>query len=403
MEKHRLTNLSQITAGMVAVIVGYTSSVAIVFQAALAAGASQAEISSWLWALGIGMGVTSIGLSLRYRTPVLTAWSTPGAALLVTGLSGVPMDEAIGVFIAASLVITLLGISGIFDRLMRHIPQPLAGAMLAGILAKFGMDLFLSMEEAGLMVTTMLLAFLILRTALPRYAIPLTLLIGLTIAAFNGEIRTGALKWTLSTPVFIEPSFTLTSLIGVGIPLLVVNIASQNMPGLAVLRANGYNTPASPLISWTGFTSLILAPFGGFSVGLAAITAAICMGKDADPDPSQRYKASIWAGIFYLGTGVFGATVASLFGALPQALVMAIAGLALLGTIGNGLAGALAAEEGREAALITFLVTASGLTLLDIGSAFWGIVFGLLAWHLRDGIKLRKAEEKEAVSDAHRG
>jgi len=395
--RHSITSISHITAGMVAVIVGYTSSVAIVFQAALAAGASQAEISSWLWALGIGMGATSIGLSLRYRAPVLTAWSTPGAALLVTGLSGVPMDQAIGVFVAASLAITLLGVSGVFDRLMRYIPAPLAGAMLAGILAKFGMDLFLSMQQAWLMVSAMLLTFLILRTALPRYAIPLTLLLGLTIAALNGEIRTAELEWTLSVPVFTMPSFELTTLIGVGIPLLVVNIASQNMPGLAVLRANGYSTPASPLISWTGITSLLLAPFGGFSVGLAAITAAICMGKDADPEPGQRYKASIWAGLFYLGTGLFGATVASLFGALPSALVMAIAGLALLSTIGNGLAGALAAEDGREAALITFLVTASGLTLLDIGSAFWGIVLGLLAWHLRNGVKIRKHSREHST------
>ncbi len=388
--------LSHMTTGMIVVIVGYTSSVAIVFQAALAADASSSQISSWLWALGIGMGISTIGLSLRYRTPILTAWSTPGAALLVTGLSGVPIDEAVGVFIVASLAMLLLGISGIFDRLMRHIPQPLAAAMLAGILTKFGMDLFVAMGTERLMVISMLLAFLLLRSPLPRYAVPLTLIAGLVIAAIQGNIDTQQLEWSLTTPTFTLPSFELTSLIGVGVPLLIVNIASQNMPGLAVLRANGYNTPASPLISWTGLTSLVLAPFGCFSIGLAAITAAICMGKEADPDPTQRYKASIWAGIFYLGAGVFGATVASLFAALPTELVLAIAGLALLGTIGNSLHGALASGDSREAALITFLVTASGLTLFDVGSAFWGITFGLLAWHLRDGVKLRRIKTAAA-------
>ncbi len=384
--------LSHMTTGMIVVIVGYTSSVAIVFQAALAANASATQISSWLWALGIGMGISTIGLSLRYRTPILTAWSTPGAALLVTGLSGVPMNEAVGVFIVASLAMLVLGISGIFDRLMRHIPQPLAAAMLAGILTKFGMDLFVAMGTERLMVISMLLAFLLLRSPLPRYAIPLTLIAGLAIAATQGNIDTQQLEWSITTPTFTLPSFELTSLIGVGVPLLIVNIASQNMPGLAVLRANGYHTPASPLISWTGLTSLILAPFGCFSIGLAAITAAICMGKEADPNPALRYKASVWAGIFYLGAGIFGATVASLFAALPNELVLAIAGLALLGTIGNSLHGALAGGDSREAALITFLVTASGLTLFDVGSAFWGITFGLLAWHLRDGIKPRRVK-----------
>lgn len=384
--------LSHMTTGMIVVIVGYTSSVAIVFQAALAAGANASQISSWLWALGIGMGVSTIGLSLRYRTPILTAWSTPGAALLVTGLSGVPMEEAVGVFIAASLAMLVLGMSGIFDRLMRHIPQPLAAAMLAGVLTRFGMDLFVAMGTEHLMVISMLVAFLLLRTSLPRYAVPLTLGIGLVIATIQGGIDTQQLEWSVTTPTFTLPSFELTSLIGLGVPLLIVNITSQNMPGLAVLRANGYDTPASPLISWTGVTSLLLAPFGCFSVGLAAITAAICMGKEADPDPAQRYKASIWAGAFYLAAGVFGATVASLFAALPTELVLAIAGLALLGTIGNSLHGALAGDESREAALITFLVTASGLTLFDVGSAFWGITFGLLAWHLRDGVKIRRVK-----------
>lgn len=379
----QLFNLSRISAGFVAVLVGYTSSAVIIFQAAAAAGAGPAEISSWLWALGIGMGLTSIGLSLHFRHPVLTAWSTPGAALLVTSLSGVSMAEAIAVFIFSSLLVFLCGITGWFEKVMRYVPAPLAAAMLAGVLFRFGLDLFLSLQSDLLLVGAMLATYLLCRYLAPRYTVPIALLVGVVVAAVAGQLQLGELSWQLSVPVFIVPEISLSALIGIGIPLFIVTMASQNVPGLAVLRANGYRTPASPLISWTGLTGVLLAPFGGFSYCLAAITAAICMGKEADPDPEKRYLASVYAGVFYLFTGLFGATVASLFAAFPAPLIMAIAGLALLGTIGNSLAGALADAVDREAALITFLITASGLTLLGIGSAFWGLLLGLIAYHLK--------------------
>lgn len=370
-------NLSSVSAGFIAVLVGYTSSAAIIFQAAAAAGASPAEIASWLWALGVGMGVTCIGLSLRYRSPVLTAWSTPGAALLVTGLAGVPMAEAIGAFLFASLLITLAGFSGAFERIMRHVPKTLAAAMLAGVLLRFGVDLFAALPAQGWLVGPMFAGFVVARRFVPRYAVPLTLLLGLAIAAGQGSIRLDEVRVELASPVFTWPVFAPATLIGVGLPLFIVTMASQNLPGLAVLRINGYTTPASPLIGWTGLTGVLLAPFGGFSFNLAAITAAICMSRDADPDPAQRYRAAVWAGVFYLITGLLGATVASLFVAFPRALVLSIAGLALLGTIGNSLAGALADEKERDAALITFLVTASGISLFGVGSAFWGLLLGL--------------------------
>ena len=373
---------SHLVAGFVAVLVGYTSSAAIIFQAASAAGATAAQLGSWMWALGLGMGVTCIGLSLAYRTPVLTAWSTPGAALLVTALAGLSMGEAVGAFLFSSLLITLCGVFGLFDRIMRHVPRALAGAMLAGILLRFGLQVFTAMAGELVLVALMLLTYLLARRLLPRFAVPLTLLAGLALAAAQGGIRFDAVDIALARPVFTTPAFSFPALIGVGLPLFIVTMASQNLPGLAVLRANGYDTPASPLIGWTGATGLLLAPFGGFAFNLAAITAAICMSRDADPDPARRYLASMWAGGFYLLTGVFGATVAGLFDALPAALVVAIAGIALLGTIGNSLAGALAGEREREAALICFLVTASGLTLFDLGSAFWGLVLGLAALHL---------------------
>ena len=380
----RRLSIAHVSAGFITVLVGYTSSAAIVFQAAAAAGATPEEISSWLWALGIGMGATCIGLSLYFKSPVLTAWSTPGAALLITGLAGLPMSEAIGIFLFNSLLITIAGFSGWFEKLMRYVPKSLAGAMLAGVLLRFGLEVFVVLPTQGVLVGLMVVSYLLGRRFFPLYAVPITFVLGMLVASAQGLLVFESMRVQVAQPIFMAPSFVLSSLIGVGIPLFVVSMASQNVPGLAVMRANGYSTPASPLIGWTGLTGLMLAPFGGFSFNLAAITAAICMTKDADPDPERRYLAAIWAGVFYLLTGIFGATVVSIFATFPYALVVSIAGLALLGTIGNGLAGALHDEKEREAALITFLVTASGLSMFGIGSAFWGLLFGMVcAWMIR--------------------
>ncbi|MDD2852604.1 MAG: benzoate/H(+) symporter BenE family transporter [Desulfuromonadaceae bacterium] len=373
----RKSELSHISAGFIAVLVGYTSSAAIVFSAATAAGASAAHISSWLLALGVGMGITCIGLSLYFRSPVLTAWSTPGAALLATALVGVPMSDAIGVFLFASALLTICGVTGWVEMLMKHIPKSLAAAMLAGVLLRFGLGVFVSLNSQLWLVTLMLLIFFAGKRMNSRYTIPLTFLGGLIWAALSRSIHYEAVTFSLARPIFTAPTFTLSTIIGVGIPLFIVTMASQNVPGIAVLRANGYQTPVSPLIGWTGLTGLLLAPFGGYQFNLAAITAAICMSPEADRNPEQRYLAAVWAGIFYLATGLLGATVASVFTALPKELVAAIAGIALLGTIGSSLSGALNDERERDAALITFLVTASGLTLSGIGSAFWGLLLGL--------------------------
>lgn len=370
---------SHIAAGFIAVLVGYTSSAAIVFQAAHAAGASPAEIASWLWALGLGMGISCIGLSLWSRSPILTAWSTPGAALLATSLIGVPMAQALGAFMFASLLIALAGFSGWFERLMQYVPKSLAAAMLGGILLRFGLGVFEQLPKDPVLITPMLISFLLARYLIARYAVAITLLVGLAVAAMQNALQPQAIHMALAQPVFTPPAFSLPTMIGVGLPLFIVTMTSQNVPGIAVLRANGYHTPASPLVGSTGLLGVILAPFGGFSFNLAAITAAICMSKDADADASKRYHAAVWAGVFYLITGVLGGAVASLFSAIPHALVLTIAGLALLGTIGNSVAGALQNEGERDAALITFLVTASGLVLFGIGSAFWGLVFGLVA------------------------
>ncbi|MGB6006998.1 benzoate/H(+) symporter BenE family transporter [Castellaniella sp.] len=371
--------ISHVSSGFIAVLVGYTSSVAIVFQAASAAGAQDAQLASWMWALGIGMGITCIGLSLAWRAPVLTAWSTPGAALLATSLGDIGLAQSIGVFIASSLLITLCGLTGGFQKIMDWVPRHLASAMLAGILLRFGMDLFSSMQGQPALVIAMFAAFIAARRLLPRYSVPLALLAGVVCALLQGNLSLGGLDWTPAHPVWMAPAFSASALIGVAIPLFIVTMTSQNVPGLAVLRANGYaRVPASPLISWTGLTGIVLAPFGGFAYNLAAITAAICMSPDADPDTRERYKASVWAGVFYLLTGIFGATVVALFAAFPHELVAAIAGLALLGTLGNSIHDSLQTPEYRESALVTFLATASGMSLLGIGSAFWGLVLGVI-------------------------
>lgn len=375
----RDASLSAIVAGFVAVLVGYTSSAVLVFQAAAALGAGPAEIGSWMGALGLGMGLSSIALSLRYRAPVLTAWSTPGAAMLISAAAGVPMNDAIGAFLVCALLITVAGFSGLFERLMGRIPISLAAGMLAGVLLRFGLDVFVAMKAQFVLVFVIFCIYLAGRRLWPRYAVVGALAVGVGIAGMQGLLHLDALRLSLAEPVFTAPAWSLNALFGIALPLFVVTMASQNVPGVAVIRASGYKVPISPVIGWTGIATLVLAPFGGFAFNLAAITAAICMGREAHHDPDKRYVAAVAAGCFYLVMGVFGATVGALFSAFPRELVLAVAGLALLGTIGGGLATALRDEHEREPALITFLVTASGVSLLGVGSAFWGIVAGTLA------------------------
>jgi len=373
-------SLSAVIAGFVAVLVGFTSSAAIVFSAAQASGANDAEIASWMWALGLGMGATCIGLSLRYRVPVVTAWSTPGAAMLITGAAGLPLAEIVGAFVVSAVLTTALGFSGWLERALSRLPTSLASGMLAGVLLRFGLNVFTSMQAQFALVFAMFLGWLLARRWSPRYAVVITLAIGVAIAAVQGQLHLGDVRLTLAQPIWITPKFSLAAVIGVAIPLFVVTMASQNIPGIAILRAHGYqDTPVSPLIGWTGLVTLVLAPFGAFALNLAAITAAICMGSDAHEDSRRRYVAAVAAGVFYLLTGLFGATVAALFAAFPKELVLAIAGIALLTTIGNGLAAAVHDPQEREPALITFLVTASGVSAFQIGSVFWGMVAGLLA------------------------
>jgi benzoate membrane transport protein len=371
-------SMSAAVAGFVAVLVGFTSSVAIVFQAAQALGATPAQTSSWMWALGLGMGLTSLALSLWSRQPVLTAWSTPGAALLA-GTAGISMPEAIGAFLVCGVLIVLFGATRWFEKLMDRIPLAIASALLAGVLARFGLDAVLTVKSAPLLVLAMALAYLLGKRLWPRYAVPGVLAAGIAVAALQGGMRLGAVDWAWAQPVWTTPRFSLAALVGVALPLFLVTMASQNLPGVAVQRAAGYRTPVSASLTVTGLATLLLAPFGGYAFNLAAITAAICAGPGAHADPHKRYTASAMAGLFYIAVGLAGGAVAGLLAAFPRELVAAVAGLALLGTIAGGLSSALKAEQHRDAAILTFLVTLSGVSLLGIGSAFWGVVAGTIA------------------------
>jgi benzoate membrane transport protein len=371
-------SVSAVVAGFVTVLVGFASAAVIVFQAAGAVGATEAQVGSWMLALGLGMGLTCTLLSLRYRAPIVTAWSTPGAALLVTSGAGLSIEEATGAFLVSAALITLVGFSGWFERAMDRIPVPIASGMLAGVLLRFGLGLFTAMSTQMPLALAMFLAYLAARRLAPRYAVIMALLVGVAIALVQGLLYVDAVRLALARPVWVTPRFTPSAVVGVALPLFVVTMASQNVPGVAVIRASGYTVPISPLIGWTGLANLVLAPFGGFTVNLAAITAAICMGREAHEDPRRRYVAAVFAGIFYLIVGIFGATVVAIFLAFPAELVAAIAGLALLATIGNGLASAVGSENQREPALVTFLVTASGIAPAGIGSAFWGLVAGVM-------------------------
>ena len=374
---------SALTAGFVAVLVGFTSSVAIVFQAAQAFNATPAQIASWMWALGIGMGLCTVLPSLWLKKPVMVAWSTPGAAVLATaGLEGgFTMAQAVGAFMVSAALITLCGVTGWFEKVMNRIPVAIASALLAGVLARFAMQGFSAAQTALPLVLLMLTVYLVGRRFMPRYAVVVTLLAGIGYAAVRGELAWSAVSFTFTMPVLVVPQLTFSAVVSLAIPLFVVTMASQNLPGVAAIRATGFEgqIPVSKVITLTGLATLALAPFGAFALNLSAITAAIVMGKEAHPDPDKRYTAAVSCGAFYLVIGVFGAAVTSLLAAFPKELVAAIAGLALLGTIGAGLAAAVKDESHREAALITFLVTLSGVVIVGIGSAFWGVVAGALA------------------------
>lgn len=378
-------SLSALSAGFVAVLVGFTSSIAIVYQAAQALHATPAETTSWIWAISVGVGLSTLVPSWLWKKPLMIAWSTPGAAVLATAASTASYStaQAIGAFMVCAVLIVLSGATGWFERIMDRIPTAIAAALLAGVLTRFGLQAFGAAQTATLLVAAMLLTYLVAKRAWTRYAVPLTLAMGVAVSAAQGLLRWDAVQISWAQPVLTLPEWHWGAIVNLALPLYVVTMASQNLPGVAAIRAAGYGgadgIPISRAITITGATTLLLAPFGAYALNLAAITAAICMGPEAHPDRTQRYTAAVVSGTLYVLVGVFATAVTGLLVAFPKELVAAIAGLALLGTIGNALHASLHHEQHREAAVITFLVTLSGVTVAGIGSAFWGVVAGALA------------------------
>ena len=378
-------SLSAATAGFVAVLVGFTSSVAIVFSAARAFGATDSQLTSWMWALGLGMGLCTLVPSLILRKPVMVAWSTPGAAVLaIAGTAGASgagysMNEAVGAFMVCAALITVFGITGWFEKLMDRIPMAIAAALLAGVLARFSMQGFIAAQTNLALVALMLGTYLLAKRWSSRYAIMLVLVIAITYIAISAQMTWAIGEFSLAEPEYVKPEITWRAVLSLALPLFIVTMASQNLPGVAAIRASGYQLPISKIITMTGVATLILAPFGAFALNLSAITASICMGKEAHPDTAKRYIASSICGLIYIFIGLFAGLVTGVLSSLPKELIAAIAGIALLSTIASSLLIALTDETHRDAAVITFLVTLSGVTLGGIGSAFWGVVVGALA------------------------
>ena len=382
-----------VVAGLVAVLISYAGPLLLVLQAAQAGHLTAAQVTSWVWAISMGAGVCGVWMSWRQRVPVVCAWNTPGAALLASALVALPYSQVVGAYLLAAAALLLVGWTGVFDRLMAHIPRSLCAAMLAGILLRFGVDAFgaarSTVEGEPWLVGAMFAGYLLFKQRSARYAIALTLLLGVAlwqglgwgqaaVPAANTSTSTSA--WGLALPVWAAPEFSWTALLSTAVPLALLCLTGQQVPGVAVLRASGYTAHNNQLIAGTGLASLLLAPFGAHGINLAAITAAICTGEEAHPLPEKRWVAGVACGAFYLLLGSFAGAITYAFAQLPVALVSTVAGLALLGAIQNGLIGALAEPSEREAALVTFVVTASNVSLLGLGSACWGLALGLLTW-----------------------
>lgn len=370
-------SLSAIVAGLIATMISYAGPLVIIFHAAEAADLTHAQLSSWVWAVSMGSAVLGALLSLRYRVPVVIAWSIPGSALLVTALPQLGLEQAIGAYLLANLILLLIGVSGAFDRLIARLPDSIAAGMQAGILFSFGIEVFRALPVQPALVLAMFVTYLLMRRLQPRYAVAAVLCVGAAVTLLSGQLRSEALVLELASPQFITPHFSLAALFSLAVPMVLVALTGQFMPGMAVLHNAGYPTPASPLITASAVGGLVLAPFACHGLNLAAVTASLCTGREAHENPRRRYIAALSGSALYLLLGIAGATLMSLFAAFPAALIAALAGLALYGAISEALARSLAEPQERDAGLFTFLVTASGVSFLGLSAAFWGLLFGL--------------------------
>ncbi|EPK8173298.1 benzoate/H(+) symporter BenE [Acinetobacter baumannii] len=372
-------SISATVAGFLAVLISYSGPLIIFFQAAQRAHVSTDMMVSWIWGISIGAAVSGIYLSIKYKTPVITAWSAPGTALLVTLFPNISLNEAVAAYITSAIVIFLIGITGYFDKLLKWIPQDVAAGMMAGILFQFGISLFTASDSMPLIVFSMLIVFLIAKRLMPRYTMIWVLAAGVLLSLILGKMNPVDVNCNLAIPQWISPEWTWNSTLNLAVPLILVSLTGQFLPGMAIMKLSGYDTPAKPIITATSIASLAVACVGGITIVLASITAALCMGKDAHELKEKRYIAGIANGIFYILGGLFAGSIVMLFSLLPKELVAALAGLALLGAIATNISVAMKNDGQRDAALITFLASASGMHFLGLSSVFWGICIGVIA------------------------
>lgn len=370
--------LSIVTSAVVAALVGFGSTIALIIAAAAAVGADAAQTTSWVAALCLSTAAASGYLSVRYRIPVVAAWSTPGAALIAAS-SGISIQAAVGAFLLAGGLIVLAALLKPFGRLIERIPASLAAAMLAGVLIRFVMAVFESAQASPGLVLPLVGVFLLVRLVNPALAVLAVLFVGLGIAFGGGLAQPLSSDLSLSSLTFVAPAFEPTTLIGLGLPLFLVTMASQNLPGFAVLRASGYTPPSRPILAVTGLASVGTALFGAHTSNLAAISAAICTGPDTHPDPTKRWMVGPVYALCYVIIAAFSAALIGLIAALPPELIRTVAGLALMGAFAGALGSAVSDAGNIFPAVLTLAVTASGLTLFGIGSAFWGLAAGLMA------------------------
>ncbi|HFS7496494.1 TPA: benzoate/H(+) symporter BenE [Acinetobacter baumannii] len=372
-------SISATVAGFLAVLISYSGPLIIFFQAAQRAHVSTDMMVSWIWGISIGAAVSGIYLSIKYKTPVITAWSAPGTALLVTLFPNISLNEAVAAYITSAIVIFLIGITGYFDKLLKWIPQDVAAGMMAGILFQFGISLFTASDSMPFIVFSMLIVFLIAKRLMPRYTMIWVLAAGVLLSLILGKMNPVDVSFNLAIPQWISPEWTWNSTLNLAVPLILVSLTGQFLPGMAIMKLSGYDTPAKPIITATSIASLAVACVGGITIVLASITAALCMGKDAHELKEKRYIAGIANGIFYILGGLFAGSIVMLFSLLPKELVAALAGLALLGAIATNISVAMKNDGQRDAALITFLASASGMHFLGLSSVFWGICIGVIA------------------------
>lgn len=385
-------SISAWMTGFLAVLISYSGPMVIFIQAAHVGGMSNEMLSSWIWAVSIGAGISGITLSVLLKTPIITAWSAPGTALLLNLFPNISMGEVVGAYLLAAIISSIIAFSGYFERIVKFVPQGIAAAMIAGILFQFGIQAFISSSELPWVILTMVAVYIICRRFVPTLTVVLVAITGFACVFFLDLATLSDIKISLAKPIFIFPEFSISAFFSFTIPLVLVSLTGQYLPGLVILRLDGYQQSSRAIVGGTSLISIVIAFFGGISIVLAAITAALCTGKESHPDPKKRYVSGISNGVFYLIGGTFAGTIVLLFNAIPSAIIAALAGLALIGAIVSNIKIVAANSTYMESAVITFIVTASNMSIGGLGSAFWGIVIGMLSFW----ISSYKKEEKQS-------